>query len=244
MSRAPGSIALLIPAYQPRPVLADIARGVGTRDTDALFTSIVIVDDGSGPEYQDVFAAAARVERVEIVRRERNGGKGAALKAGMAHLLLSTRDFIGAVTADADGQHAAADIVNVANTFAARPDALVLGVRAFGANVPLRSRLGNLVTKRLVAVATGLRVADTQTGLRGWPRRLCERSVLVPANRFEFELITLLEAAATGVPIVEVGIETIYESGNPTSHFRPLGDSARIYGALARQVWHRLVNRA
>jgi hypothetical protein len=86
----------------------------------------------------------------------------------------------------------------------------------------------------------GLKVADTQTGLRGWPRRACERNLRNPATGFEFNLATLLAAAAAGDTIIERPIQTIYERGNPTSHFRPLQDSFRIYRVLARHLARRL----
>jgi hypothetical protein len=96
-----------------------------------------------------------------------------------------------------------------------------------------------VLTKQLVSWLGGLTVADTQTGLRGWPRRGCERNLRNPATGFEFNLSTLLAAAAAGDTIVERPIETIYERGNPTSHFRPLQDSIRIYRVLARHAMRR-----
>ena len=130
--------------------------------------------------------------------------------------------------------------MNVARAFAARPDAVLLGVRSFGADVPLRSRFGNILTHYLVAWMAGLHVADTQTGLRGWPRRGCERNLENDATGFEYNLATLLAAAAAGDPIVEMPIRTIYEPGNPSSHFRPLHDSIRIYRVLTRHAIRRI----
>lgn len=44
----------------------------------------------------------------------------------------------------------------------------------------------------------------------------------------------LLWAAQRRLPVSQVTIETIYEEGNPTSHFRPLQDSARIWAPLLK----------
>ena len=76
------------------------------------------------------------------------------------------------VTADADGQHAPEDILNVARAAAAHPGALVMGARQFSEQVPLRSRLGNNATKIVMRIVAGQRLSDTQTGLRGIPARL------------------------------------------------------------------------
>ncbi|MCG8376906.1 MAG: hypothetical protein MI702_10535, partial [Chlorobiales bacterium] len=49
--------------------------------------------------------------------------------------------------ADADGQHHPDDIAKVAKALEARPDNLILGARQFGGKVPLRSRIGNQITR-------------------------------------------------------------------------------------------------
>ena len=235
------TMALVMPAFRPPQVFPGVVRDITSLDADRLIQSIIVVDDGSEPAYGEVFAAAGRCLRVTVVRREVNGGQGAALKTGIAHALERYPDLAGVVTADADGQHAPHDVVKIAQAFAERPDAVLLGVRTFGRDVPLRSRIGNILTKGLVAWLGGLKVADTQTGLRGWPRRGCERNLRNPASGFEFNLSTLLAAAAAGDTIVEQPIQTIYEPGNPSSHFRPLQDSVRIYRVLARHAARRLV---
>jgi glycosyltransferase involved in cell wall biosynthesis len=234
-------IALVIPAFRPPTILPGLIEKISSIDTDHILESIVVVDDGSEPPFAPTFAAAARLPRVTVVRRETNGGQGAALKSGIGQAIAASPDLAGVVTADADGQHAPDDVVNVARAFAARPDAVLLGVRRFGPDVPLRSRFGNILTHHLVAWLAGLRVADTQTGLRGWPRPGCERNLRNSANGFEYNLSTLLAAAAAGDTIVEMPIRTIYEPGNPSSHFRPLHDSIRIYRVLTRHAVRRIV---
>ena len=84
-----------------------------------------------------------------------NRGKGAALKAGLAHV-AATRPGAPVVCADADGQHALDDIVAVGERLLAEPDGarLVLGTRTFDGRVPLRSRVGNTVTRWLFTAAT------------------------------------------------------------------------------------------
>jgi len=233
-------IPLVIPAFRPPAALLTVLREVAARDPEGLLAPIIVVDDGSGSGSAVRFAAAARHPRVMVVTRATNGGQGAALKTGVARAIHTTPNLRGVVTADADGQHTPADILNIARAFARNPDRLILGVRQFGGNVPLRNRLGNIVTRWLVSWTAGLTVSDTQTGLRAWPRRYCERNVANPANGFDFNLATLLDAAFAGDAPVEIPIETIYEAGHHSSHFRPLGDSIRVYRALGRHVIRRL----
>ena len=143
-------------------------------------------------------------------------------------------DAIGVVTADADGQHHPDDIEQVAERLAERPDALVLGARAFDGAVPLRSKVGNIATRRLMQALLGQKITDTQTGLRGIPATLLPRLLRLEATGYEFELEMLLTAHQLSIPIVEQTIRTIYEPGNPSSHFNPLIDSMKIYFVLLR----------
>ena len=87
---------VLIPAYEPDDRLV------------ALVTSllpqypVLVVDDGSGPDYAAVFSECARAG-ARVVHHTHNRGKGAALRTGFS---IAERDLAGedVVTADADGQ--------------------------------------------------------------------------------------------------------------------------------------------
>ena len=218
-------LVLLIPAYRPGgalPALVEAVRGE--------FDGVVVVDDGSGVGFASVFDAC----RVTVLRHGVNRGKGAALKTGLSHIAAVFPGF-GVVTADADGQHLAADVLRVGGRLTGRSEGvLVLGARQFGAGTPGRSLVGNRVARGFVWLLLGRRLTDTQTGLRGIPPRLLGALGRIPADGYEFELDMLNAAADLSVPIEEVPIATVYEPGNPTSHFRPLRDSLRIGLVLAR----------
>ena len=157
--------AVIVPAYRPGAEMLELVRELVARAVPA----IVLADDGSGPAYADRFAQAAALPGVHLVRHAANQGKGAALKSGIRYALTAFPGLTGVVTADADGQHDAADIVRVADILIAQPDALVLGARTFSGEVPWRSRFGNLLTRIVLRAAIGSKLTDTQTGLRGIP---------------------------------------------------------------------------
>ena len=163
-----------------------------------------------------------------------NLGKGAALKTAFNHVLCTMPDLAGVVTADADGQHHPDDIERVAAALLEHPDALVLGARAFEGEIPLRSKIGNVATRGIMRALLGQKLADTQTGLRGIPATLLPRLLRVESTGYEFELEMLIAAHHLSVPVVEVTIQTIYERGNPSSHFNPVTDSMKIYFVLLR----------
>jgi len=227
--------AVLIPAYRPNHALIDVVRALaGVRLSAVQTAPIVVVNDGSGPEFEPVFDTLRTIPGVTVVRHAINLGKGAALKTGMNYILAELGDFAGVVTADADGQHHPEDIQKVTERFAAEPHALVLGSRSFSGEIPLRSRLGNGLTRHVMRLAVGHNLSDTQTGLRAVPRALVERMLKVAATGYEFELEMLIAALQMGLAVVEEPIRTIYEPGNPSSHFQPLRDSMRIYFVLLR----------
>ena len=149
----------LIPAYEPEQRLIGIVEELKKRGFD-----VVVVDDGSGPEYRGIFDELA--EQATVLTHVRNCGKGAVLKTGMKYInkymaytesvktvsgteTVSGRDAV-IVTVDADGQHLPDDVLRVAEISAQRRDALVLGSRALGKDIPARSRFGNTDRKSVV----------------------------------------------------------------------------------------------
>ncbi|MEU8662843.1 bifunctional glycosyltransferase family 2/GtrA family protein [Actinoplanes philippinensis] len=214
---------VLIPAYQPDDRLVHLVSRLSRH-------RILLVDDGSGRPYAQVFERA-RLAGAEVITLPANRGKGFALKTGFAHIVAHHPDE-DVVCADSDGQHRVEDIEAVAARLSTSPAAMVLGVRRFTGPVPARSRFGNAATRVLFRMVTGLAVTDTQTGLRGYPARMLGWLDRVPGDRFEYELKLLLRAARERLPVEEVEIATVYLDGNSSSHFRPVIDSARIYGPL------------
>lgn len=220
---------VLVPAYEPDERLVEVVRGL-RRDAPAL--TILVVDDGSGPDYQEYFSAASEAG-AEVIGYLGNRGKGHALKFGFAHIL---EDHPGedVVCADSDGQHVTSDIRRVVWRLREADGAIVLGGRRFAGDVPLRSRFGNALTRKVFSFATGLAVHDTQTGLRGYPAAMLPWLLAVKGERFEYELNTLLQCTAAGYRVEEIEIETVYFNDNSSSHFRPVRDSIRVFAPLAR----------
>ena len=221
---------VLIPAYQPDARLPRLILELHRADPSS---KIVVVDDGSGQKFSDIFEASATAG-AHVISYENNRGKGYALREGFTWI----RDVAGdspecVVTADADGQHTLNDIFRVGRTCTDTGKS-VLGVREFVGHVPARSRIGNTATSALFWLATGWKLKDTQTGLRAFPVALLPALLEVQGDRYEYELRVLLHLAKFRHPVTQIPIETIYEAGNPTSHFRPLQDSARIWAPLLK----------
>lgn len=231
-------VVVVIPAYEPSDQLPRLVDDLAS----AGLTSVLVVDDGSGPGYDPVFAAVSERPGVRVLRHGTNRGKGVALRTALSSILDDHPGVVGVVTADADGQHLPADIRRVADELVERAGraarVCVLGQRDFDLpDIPLRSRLGNKVTTGVIRALFGRRLPDTQTGLRGMSTDLLPELLDVPGDRFDHEMRALMHLLGSRARISAVPIETVYEDGaNATSHFRPLRDSAIIYAAVLRQI--------
>ena len=233
----------LIPAYEPDKKIKGLIDELIEKGFD-----IVVVDDGSGPDFAELFEELSR--KATVLTHSENRGKGAALKTGLNYInkymaytesvltpagavTVSGRDAV-IVTVDADGQHLPDDVRRVAEISAQRRDALVLGSRALSEDIPARSRFGNTVTRHVYSAATGIHIHDTQTGLRAFHRSLIPRLLKIEGDRYEYEINMLMQLASEGVPIIEERIETVYENNNSGSHFRTVRDSFRVYREILK----------
>jgi glycosyltransferase involved in cell wall biosynthesis len=221
-------LVVLIPAWEPDGRLSSLVDDLFR----CGFASIVVVDDGSSHSCAAVFHALQQRSTVRVVTHERNLGKGRALKTGIDLILRELPLHQGVITADADGQHTAEDIARAAAALCKNETSPVLGVRTFNGDVPLRCRIGNGITRSVFRLLTGIKLSDTQTGLRGFPRDLLPELLLLHGERYEYEMVVLTHLCRTGRTPVEVTIKTLYLDGNRSSHFRPLRDSISILLAL------------
>ncbi|MBQ6582721.1 MAG: phosphodiester glycosidase family protein [Mogibacterium sp.] len=220
---------VLIPSLEPDERLPLLIQSLQEQG----FRRIVLVDDGSSDQAQGYFDLAGQMGCV-VIHHDSNYGKGEALKTGFCAAVDTFGYEIDVITADADGQHLPRDIRRIADAMDLHPGSLVLGTRDFsGKDVPWKSRMGNRITAAVFRAVTGVRIPDTQTGLRGIPAGLLQLALHEEGSRYEYEMNFLTDAAAAA-EIVTVPIETVYENGNRSSHFRPLRDSLRVYGRIVR----------
>lgn len=216
---------VLIPAYMPDERLITMTR--------SLLESyrVVVVDDGSGSEYQHIFSALTALG-VVVLTHPVNLGKGCALKTGIKWISENDGDG-GVITADSDGQHALGDIDAIANALSDHSNAIILGVRKLTA-MPLRSRAGNTITRLAFRFVTGLNISDTQTGLRGLPSCLYDKLLALDGNRYEYEMNMLLSLNDWRTGFVEVPIQTIYIDNNSGTHFHSLRDGVLVFSRIFR----------
>ena len=227
-----GIIPIIIPAYEPDERLIGLLEDIQKADV----SPVIIVDDGSGEKYKELFLKAKQIIEPmggSVLTHEENKGKGRALKTAFSYVLENYQSAVGVVTADSDGQHTIECILNVSRALVEHPKELILGVRNFDEEgIPWKSEFGNKLTMTVLRYVSGLKVSDTQTGLRGIPKDFLNDLLEVKGERFEYEMRMLLETVDK-IPIHEVKIKTIYDSvENHQTHFNPIVDSIKIYKVL------------
>ncbi len=216
--------AVLIPAYEPDEQLIPLAK----RLKDEGF-AVVVVDDGSGEAYGHIFSAVA--EYAHILTHVQNRGKGAALKTGMVYIRDHLPQCENFITCDADGQHRVEDVVRVQNMLQ-DGHKFVLTMRRQKEKIPLRSKVGNAMSRVVYALLTKRYLHDNQSGLRGFSCAHIDWMAQVEKNNYDYEMNVLYYAAKKSIRISTIYIDAIYIDNNQSSHFQPIKDTVRIYRSL------------
>jgi membrane-associated phospholipid phosphatase len=220
---APGRVRAVMPTHgvvPERSLVAEVLRYVG---------GLTIVDDGSDRRIAAALDRLAADLSVDLVRLPERRGKGAALREGVA--AAKTRAPSAVLLIDSDGQHPPDAIPALLD--AAATAELVIGDR-FGdlGAMPRKRRLANRTSQRLLELATGRRVGDTQSGMRVLRGRALE--LPISGDGYEAESRHLKAVLVRDIDVAWVPIPAIY--GDEKSEFRSLRDSLRVLSALVGPV--------
>lgn len=232
MSFAPVVIA---PTYNNAGTLVEILARV-----QALGLELIVVNDGSTDATGQILAdwCRAATGKVTVLTHENNRGKAAALQTGFSAALAAGRTH--AATIDTDGQLDPEQIPALLAVAEQTPQALVVGTRDDAAvDYPARSRLGRRLSNLLILLESGLRVQDSQCGLRVYPLGLL-RAVRCRAGHFSFETEIIARCGWAGCAVIDFPVNCRYmPPGQRVSHFRPWLDTLR---GLRLHLW--LLGRA
>src|SRR5262245_40020584 len=191
----------LLPAFQAEATVAAVVRGVRGN-----VARVLVVDDGS----TDRTGAEAAAAGAEILRRAENGGKGAAIRSGLAHLLASDATHVAFV--DADGQHDPEDLPRLLDTARAGAE-LVIGSRMQDPDaIPAYRHRTNEIGSRILTRMTGLEIEDAQSGYRVVSASLLRR-LRLNARGYSIETEILLKAARHLDHFTHVPVRAIYGGG-------------------------------
>jgi len=202
----------------------------------------IVVNDGSTDStahlLSEWLATHPRPDHRDVLAHTHNRGKAAALRTGFAR--ARERGFTHALTIDTDGQHDVSDIHALLAASLRAPTSLIVGGRSQSdSDSPAASRIGRAISNWLVWCESGVRINDSQSGLRIYP--LGARETLSgSASRYGYETQVISRAGWHGVPVVEIPVRCIYAvPGGRTTHFRLIHDTL-----LAVQMHAALLARA
>ncbi|NQU31777.1 MAG: DUF2062 domain-containing protein [Bacteroidetes bacterium] len=212
-------ICVIIPTYNNANTLKQVVDGVLK-----YIQNIIIVDDGSTDNTPLVLKD---YESLEIIRYDKNKGKGWAIRTGFKKALLLGFDY--AITIDSDGQHFADDIPLFIEELKKNPDSLIIGSRNIEADgMPSKNTFANKFSNFWFWAETNQRLPDTQSGFRLYPINLYKKTHFF-TNKFEFEIEVLVRSAWSSIKIVPIPVKVYYPPANERiTHFRPLPDFTRI----------------
>lgn len=225
-------IVIIIPSYKPnKEIMMEFIEKL-----KRSFKNIVVVDDGSGEEYKQFFEEVKN-EDIVVLKHHINFGKGRGIKTAFNYVLNNYPDITGVITADCDGQHYIEDITKCAEKLKEDPEKLVIGYRNFDEKqVPFRSRFGNKITRGIFNTFVGIKISDTQSGLRAFGKKNMKMFLTTSGERYEYETNMLIDCKEKNIEIAEVPISTVYISNNSGSHFNPIKDSIMIYKLFAKYI--------
>jgi predicted LPLAT superfamily acyltransferase len=214
-------LCVVIPTYDNPETIAAVVRGAQTWVPD-----VVVVDDGSAEAGRAAVDALRDMPGMHVLRREKNGGKGAAVKDGLR--LAHELGFSHALQVDADGQHLLEDIPRFVEAARECPEALVLGEPKFDASVPKGRLHGRKITTFFTRVEMRGRrtIHDPMCGFRVYP---LDEALLAKArgNAMDFDIEIAVRMAWRGVPIVNLPTQVRYVGATEggVSHFRMVRDN-------------------
>lgn len=224
------SLAIILPSLNPDKKFLGVVDGL----CEQGFKHIVVIDDGSDEEHQEYFSSAKTAHpEIHILHHEVNRGKGRGLKTAFEYVEKELPEAKGVITIDGDGQHLVGDIIACGERMLKEGDKVVLGCRDFNTpGIPPRSIAGNKTTSRLFRLCYGIKLSDTQTGLRAIPREYLEPFCGIEGERFEYETNMLLNMKRMGIGFIEQPITTVYDPDDYSSHYDAVKDSWRIFKVM------------
>jgi glycosyltransferase involved in cell wall biosynthesis len=217
------NVAALIPAYFEEKHIRDVASRAR-----AQLDTVLVVDDGS----TDRTSEEAKAAGVEVVKHEKNAGKGAAIKTGLRNLLArESLEFI--LILDGDGQHLPEEIPNFIATANETGAPLIVGNRMTDVRtMPFVRKMTNRYMSWSISRVIGQRVPDTQCGFRMFARALAAEFIAVESSAFDFETEMLAIAARNGCTIGAAKVSTVY--GDEVSKIHPWRDTMKFFKLLKR----------
>jgi glycosyltransferase involved in cell wall biosynthesis len=204
-------LTVVIPVYNEIDTLDQIVAAVRAVQ---VAKEIILVDDGSTDGSRDLLAKLEDVPDVRVLYHERNQGKGAAIRTGVA---AATRDLV--VIQDADLEYDPQELPLLMRPIEEGKADVVYGSRFSGGEAHrvlyFWHSVGNKFLTLLSNMFTNLNLTDMETCYKMFRREIIQ-SIRIEESRFGMEPEITAKVARLGCRIYEVGISysgRTYEEG-------------------------------
>ena len=198
-------VCLIIPAYNEESALGNVIRSLNEVFSKASYEyEVVVVDDGS----KDATKQIAADSGATVIRHILNIGSGGATSTGLSYAQQNGYDV--AATLDADGQHAAEDVLKGVQLMEKGEHDLLIGSRLIDSKGMSRVKvLGNKGLSFITYLLFGVNVTDSQSGLRIFSYKALNQ-LKWKTSGYEFCSEMLWRAKQQRLHIGEYPIKAIY----------------------------------
>ncbi len=204
-------LSVVIPVYNEIETLDQIVAAVRAVP---VTKEIILVDDGSSDGSRDLLAKLEDLPDVRVLYHERNQGKGAAIRTGVA---AATRDLV--VIQDADLEYDPQELPLLMRPIEEGKADVVYGSRFVGGEAHrvlyFWHSVGNKFLTLLSNMFTNLNLTDMETCYKMFRREIIQ-SIRIEESRFGMEPEITAKVAKLKVRVYEVGISyagRTYEEG-------------------------------
>lgn len=211
----------LIPAFNEERVIFDVIKRC-----QKYVDKVIVCDDGS----IDNTMKKAQEAGAEVIRHEKNFGKGTALKSLFQHA-RDMKEMYVAVTIDGDGQFMPEEIPKLLVPILEKNYDIVIGFRFEDNKMPSYRKIGNKVLDKMTSIASDLPFRDTQSGFRAYSRKAIE-AIEIKTGGFGVDGEILVDAAQKGLKITEEKVTVIYNTGGKTSTKNPVSHTFEVVSSL------------
>ena len=215
------SILVCIPAFNEGKVIDKVIK-----DCLKFSNEVVVCDDGSMDNTYEVADSAG----ADVIRHEKNIGKGESLRSLFKFARHSNHDII--VTIDGDGQFIPEEIPKLVKSIQENKSDLVIGYRFDNTTeIPNYRRFGNKMLDKMTNMVEEISVRDTQSGFRAYSRKVID-DIEFKMKGFGADAEILIDAAKKGYRLSEEKITVIYDTGTKTSTKNPISHTGEVISSL------------